>query len=438
MDHSPRNLKIYRRGDVDRPRVLLLDEGWAASLYLAHGLSRAGCDVRAITFGPIDRYFLGSFLTQLRAPIPPGGAAYAEFVDRTVEEYQPTHVLPMTDNLLYWAWSTEAPWRRLVYPPTEPRQRELLLDKFELSTYVSGLGVSIPQSVRVRSEAELKSGLEALGLPSVVKGVTGFGGTQVRIVETESQAMSAWRALTKDGSDLFLQRYIKGPTRLGGGLFHEGRAIRIYTTEKMEVYPPRTGPAVRVRSTRDADLLDQLLTVFRGLRWSGIASADFVRGPDGRHYFLEVNPRPWGSISGAANAGVDFFTPLAQALRGNVPEPDLTFRDGVNATMFPDHLHIRLHGGGIRALVRMALDPTGWHGIPWRKPGIAMHLLRRLYRDWREETRVPGSIVSTPVAEDGLCGTPNDSESCCETHHAIGIDYRVDDAPVHSEAAVHD
>src|SRR5436309_3559890 len=65
----------------------------------------------------------------------------------------------------------------------------------------------------------------------------------------------------------------------------------------------RAGPAAALR-------------VFHELRWTGLASADFIRRGCGSYAFLEVNPRPWGSIAAARSAGVDLFTPFAELLVG--------------------------------------------------------------------------------------------------------------------------
>jgi predicted ATP-grasp superfamily ATP-dependent carboligase len=85
--------------------------------------------------------------------------------------------------------------------------------------------------------------------------------------------------------------------------------------------------------------LDQVvasaLRTFESLNISGLASVDFIRRPNGDFAFLEINPRPWGSIGAARDAGVDLFTPLADLLRGTRREPDLAYDVGVSSSVFP-------------------------------------------------------------------------------------------------------
>ena len=112
---------------------------------------------------------------------------------------------------------------------------------------------------------------------------------------------------------------------------------------------------------------DAARRVFRLLEWTGFASADFVRGRDGRYYFLEVNPRPWGSIAAAADAGVDLFTPYVALLRGETVVPDLHCRDGVVSTLFPQRMTSRIRPGQLHSLLRALVDPASWRAIPWRR-----------------------------------------------------------------------
>src|SRR5206468_2792293 len=128
---------------------------------------------------------------------------------------------------------------------------------------------------------------------------------RVRIVETERELARVVELACASGGAWVVQEYIAGATWLFGGVFHDGRALRIYAGEKLELYPPRVGPAIRMRSDDHAALVATGQRVLGELRWTGLASADFIRRGDGSYVLLEVNPRPWGSLAAARAAGVD-------------------------------------------------------------------------------------------------------------------------------------
>ena len=76
-------------------------------------------------------------------------------------------------------------------------------------------------------------------------------------------------------------------------------AARATPARKVAQYPPLVGPASRLETVDEPALLASALAVFAALELTGLASADFIRRRNGTFAFLEVNPRPWGSISAA-------------------------------------------------------------------------------------------------------------------------------------------
>jgi predicted ATP-grasp superfamily ATP-dependent carboligase len=297
------------------------------------------------------------------------------------------YVYPVTEPIQEQLWRSGASWLPKLFPCTEPWQRDLLGDKQRITDYVGGRGVPVPAQRSVAMVADVDDAARQLGFPLVVKGGRGRGGSATRIAASLDEARSAAHATLRGGVACFLQQYVDGPTYLVGGLFRDGCPIRIYVGQKIQQHPPRTGPAVSIRSVNDPALLELALTVFRELRWNGLASVDFIGARSGQHLFLELNPRPWGSVTAAADAGVDLFTPFAEMLRRRTPAADLAFRPGVESTVFPLYFLSRAFWHRGRALRTAARDLTGSQGVPWRSVRQAAHLLHRLYRVGRNWPR---------------------------------------------------
>lgn len=362
--------------------MLLLDEEWAATPHIAVALSAAGCTVHAFTCGTADTRFLGGALERTAAP-PAHSAAYLPALARLVAHGEFDHVLALSDATLHALWSAPRDWEALDYPRAAAWQRDVLRNKRLQLELARAAGVLCPDYRTVHDGATIADAVRALGVPVVVKGVAGAGGQTVRIAGSALDAEARWREMPGGGEPAFLQRYVHGATYLVGGLFDDGVPLRVYAAEKTEMHPPLTGPSVRLRTVDDEALVAAALAVFRALRWSGVASADFVRGADGRFYFLEVNPRPWGAVAAAAAAGVDLFTPLAALLAGRVPDAQLGWRAGVDRALFPQHLEARAQGGTVLALARAVADVRGWRAAPWHNPGLVLHLSRWLWWTWR-------------------------------------------------------
>ena len=357
--------------------MLIVDEGWGQTLALASSLEDSGLAVTVLTAdGGHARYRRRSVQW---ASVPP--IASADFLPH-LERWMATpfdHVLPLTEDAMWRLVDARPAWAARIFPCIDDRQRALLRDKHVLVEHLATLGFAVPRHHRLTASLDLDAVVRDLGLPLVIKGATGVAGSRVRIVEsrpTLAAVVSRARAL---GGEWIAQEYVPGPTCLVGGLFLDGEPLRLYAAEKLEQHPPRTGPAIRLRSDDHAALLDAGVRVFRELRWTGFASADLIRDADGRHLMLEVNPRLWGSVAGATAAGVDLFAPFAELLAGRVPAPDLGFAADRDCRIFPRYLMSPSYRSA-RGAVHAVRDLLGAQGRELRHPGFVRYLLGRLYR----------------------------------------------------------
>jgi hypothetical protein len=358
--------------------VLVLDEGWAQTIDLAVGLENAGHRVTVLTAnGGTSRCRYRT--VQWRSGPALASRAFLPHLDQLMSESCFDHVLPITEAAMTRLWDASPTWAGQIYPATAEWQRRLLRDKYALSEHLAARGVDVPWQRRLSPHTDPSALARELGLPLVVKGATGAGGSRVAVVQTVQELARAMQRMRSMGGGWGVQEFVDGPTVLFGGLFHDGRPLRIFAGEKLEQHPRRTGPAIRLRSVADPAILDLGTRILRALRWTGFASVDFIRRSDGRYTFLEVNPRLWGSAAAARSAGVDLFTPLAAALAGEPPAPDLTFAADQDIRIFPRYLLSRAYWrpSGVLRAVR---DLLGAQGRPWRDPGLLRHLASRLYR----------------------------------------------------------
>lgn len=359
-------------------RVLVLDEGFVSGAIAAIALERAGCrvDVIAAAGGnarcPHGR---GEWRIAPRLDDP----RYLAALDRTVRDGAYDVLYPVTEPLQALLWSRRPAWSGLTFPHVSDALRSRLHDKHAMSALLAEHGIRVPaQSPILRDDADLDAAIARLGVPCVVKGTAGRGGVSTRICEHARQAERAVHRFRRRGERCFVQQYVRGPTLLAGGVFREGRALALFTGEKTTQYPARTGPAATMRSIDDAPLRAVAMEVFRALRLSGIASLDLIRDPDGGILFLEVNPRPWGSMQAARDSGVDLFTPLAALWRGVVMPSMRTSVPDVETAIFPLYL---LSGAARRSPAGRAAIATDLRralAVAAHEPRFAYHLARRL------------------------------------------------------------
>jgi biotin carboxylase len=266
-----------------------------------------------------------------------------------------------------------------VLPTDHAERPSHLADKRAMSCLARRADVLVPEQVDALSTSTIDETIRALALPIVIKGAVGRGGQTTFIASSAAEARDALRRIEQRGTEAFAQRYIDGPTFLVGGVFHHGAPLRLYGGEKRVQFPSRTGPAAVLVSSRDDDLIRSATRVFQAVGLTGLASADFIRDRDGRFHFLELNPRPWGSIAVARDAGVDLFGALAALWQGAIPTPDVEFREFVRSPIVPLALASPaawLSGDAWRALGAASQAITSG-AVP---PRLAVHLARRALR----------------------------------------------------------
>jgi hypothetical protein len=352
-------------------RVLLLDEGFVSGAATALGLHAAGCDVDVIAAvgGRAGCRATGG---EWRFAAPVADPDCMAAIDAAVQRERYDVVYPATEPLQRLLWPRRGDWRALRLPTRESERPRHFEDKRRMSALASDTGAPIPDQTERAGESNIDEAIRRFGLPIVIKGAVGRGGRTTFIAASADQARDAVRRIERRGTDAFAQRYIPGTTFLVGGVFHQGLPLRLYAGEKRVQFPSRTGPAAVLVSRHDAELVQSATRVFRAARLNGLASADFIRDGDGRFHFLELNPRPWGSIAAAGEAGVDLFTPLVALWRGVVPAADLDFRAGIRSPIFPLAVMSRSawrSGDARRSLGRVRGSPS-----------FAWHLVRRAVR----------------------------------------------------------
>lgn len=360
-------------------RTLLLDEGFMSGTLTARGLERSGCtvDVIAATGGHGSCKTDGA--TWQLAPRV-GDPRLMDRIDAEVRRTRPDVIYPITEPLQQLLWDATPDWQVRVFPHVPPAKRAARRDKRVMSELVARTGVHVPEQRSVPSDADVERAVGDIGLPIIIKGTTGRGGSATRLCTSADAALAAARDLLRRGVEPFAQAYVSGVTCLAGGLFDHGRLLRFYSGIKTLQFPSRVGPAAEIRSTDDPELGSIAARVGAAAEVTGLASMDLMRDAQGRYSFLELNPRPWGSIGAAIDAGVDLFDALVQLWRGESVMPRLDFRRDVGTRVFP--LYLLSPRGWTRPGMVRSLIPDARRAIAMARarPGLARHVVHRLIR----------------------------------------------------------
>lgn len=360
-------------------KVLLLDEGFMSGTVTARGLRKAGCGVDVIAAtGGSGKCGVGDDVWRLAPRV--GDPRLMDVVDAAIRQNAYDLIYPITEPLQWLLWNVQPSWQARVFPHVSEHHRSARRDKRRMSEVIRQAGVTIPRQRSADTDADLRLAVGELGLPIIVKGTRGRGGNATHICGSFAEAVVAAAEVRERGTRPFAQAYIDGPTYLAGGLFDHGRPLRFYSGAKTVQFPSRVGPAAEIVSTDDPALTDTALRVFAIADVTGLASIDLIRDARGTFQFLELNPRPWGSIGAASDADVDLFGALVELWGSGAVRPHLEFRQGVQTPVFPLYMLAAKYWRSGRAARALFSDSRRALTLARDESMLAGHIIHRLLR----------------------------------------------------------
>jgi biotin carboxylase len=366
-------------------RILLLDEGQHQSLYLSRKLQEYTAPQEnihvAIASSKMRRQMYGVFPVTFFAVPPPSAANYADRITAIAKDFD--HIIPISNNCLPVAYNTKTTWSHKVFPPLPTESFMVLFDKFASTQLAKKSGINCPDFIEIEKADDLHQAINRFGLPIVLKQHTGWAGTGVHICHSTEELIKNFYLFHIQGKEkIFCQQYIEGTPCLAGGLFLNGEALRIYCADHTFNYPPITGSSKSLISRHDSDMENTLITFCRAVNWTGLGNLDFIRGNDGKLYFLEMNPRIWGSIAASEDAGVNLIEPLVKIMRKEKPTPILTYEDNVHSALFPQYILTLCQQGGYKNLWRAASERWLWSKAPWTTPRYMLGYMIKFSHAW--------------------------------------------------------
>jgi len=142
-----------------------------------------------------------------------------------------------------------------------------------------------------------------IGFPVILKAAMGGGGRGMRVVRAAAELPEAFRRASSEAKSafgdgrMFVERYVQSPRHIEVQILadHHGNVVHLGERDcsvqrrhqKVVEMAPAVGLAEEVRARLHADAVK----LARHVGYRNAGTVEFMVAPDGRHYFLEVNPR---------------------------------------------------------------------------------------------------------------------------------------------------
>jgi predicted ATP-grasp superfamily ATP-dependent carboligase len=302
-------------------KVLLTDTHWRTAYYVCKALAKKG--IKVIGLKTVDSIFdKSSYYSDIIAV--PSLETYPEEWLYKIQQIASGDemLIPVSVEAIKFVVSNKARLSKiLLVPPISLERIMLALDKRETLKFVESIGIPTPVTFYPMSLSEAEDALLETKFPVVLKLRQERNippqeryGIAYNIVEFRK----LYRELLAIQSSLLMQEYISGQGVGVSILADKGTILAIFQHQRLREQFKTGGPSTFCSCFNSKVLEDYALMFARKSKWSGIAMLEFKYNPDKKtFYFMEVNPRFWGSMELAIISGVNFPYLFLEWVLGN-------------------------------------------------------------------------------------------------------------------------
>ena len=385
-------------------KAIVLDGETRSALAVTRSLGRAGVDVTVLA--STERSLAGSSRYAARSHrVPDPNDAPDAFCDALRAyclERESAVWLPLTDASLTLVSGIRESLVGAVLPFPDEEALATAWNKEETLRVAAAAGLATPRYEVLKSRRDAEVAAESNEFPVVLK--PRFSrwrapdgslrtGTVTR-VDRAADLVSTWQSLHEMIPEPLLQPFIPGSGLGVFALADRGRVVATFAHRRLREFPPSGGVSVLRESVPVPEVLGRATTaLLESMPWHGVAMLEFrVDARDGTPFVMEINPRFWGSLQLAIDAGLDFPHLVYRLACGEHLEGPISARAGVRSRWILgdlNHLWLRLKGDAgpartslLRAFLAF-LNPFGGRPEVWRASDTrpAFHELRLYVRD---------------------------------------------------------
>lgn len=210
-----------------------------------------------------------------------GNEEYKPFVfcsDDTTESYLDEHYDELKDHFIF-------------YNAGEQGRVTFLQNKKTITSLGVEAGMTIPKS-EVVDTGVLPKTLKYPIITKVLASTMGAWKGDVYICHNEEELKEAYKKIKSP--KLILQEYIykKGEFCMEGFSCNDGKDVFIpYICNYIRIYDNSYGHYMEFTPFKDDTLKEKILELFRLTKFNGIFEIEFMKGPNDKNYFLEINFR---------------------------------------------------------------------------------------------------------------------------------------------------
>lgn len=385
---------------TNKPKILILDADSSAGLASIQALGSAG---REVHVGVRAR---GSLAESSRWPrsvhqqpdsLPMDGAI--SWLQELDADYGFHLIIPATESSLLWIRSF--PEDHVVRKKSIVSCNATIdtaLNKETVLALAKSLGIPVPRSRLLTSHKAMES---QWSFPTVLKPVRSkvengkhFKSYSVCIARN-AEAKDLFLRKNLSHTDIQEQEWVAGSGVGVEVLYDCGKLVWHFVHRRLHEWPLTGGASsLRIAAPDNPVLVDYSRQLLDALQWHGVAMVEWRCTPDGKFYFIELNPRLWGSLPLTIAAGVNIPEGLLLLSQGQKLPVSSSWDVGLSARNFAKDLTWTIANAKADRCDKLLLteDPTTtiigwlraltgreiWDGWSLKDPSVAIEDINRL------------------------------------------------------------
>ncbi len=256
---------------------------------------------------------------------------FVEAVRQKILQYEPRVYLPTSEEIFAVARHLDRFTDLGVRIPISPHSiLERLENKQSANELARALGLAVPASITPGSREEIHRFARHHGYPVVLKKCHSSSALDVHFLRKDMSERDLAALISADGwqaGQYLVQAWVQGETYGVSLLMNHGETRARFVHRRLREMHFSGGPSTTRISARHPVIEAQAERLLAAVKFHGVAMVEFRCDPaTNQAWFIEVNPRFWGSVGLAINAGMDFPRLLFQlAVAGDI-EPTFDYR----------------------------------------------------------------------------------------------------------------
>jgi predicted ATP-grasp superfamily ATP-dependent carboligase len=233
-------------------------------------------------------------------------------------------------------------------PIADEKSFEVCISKYQTFQLAEKLHIPVPKTIHLNND-NVGNVEKEFDYPCVLKAEQELGGSIVKYIYQAEAVQAIIKETLQEYpgmeiSDFILQEFVEGEGYGFFAVYNNGKCGKTFQHRRLREMPPSGGYSVAAESVYNDQLFDYGKRILDVLDWHGVAMVEFKRTSKGEFVLMEINPKFWGSLDLALEAGVNFPNELIKLSKN---EPISFSKD------YPIHFkyHWPLHGDVLHAIL---------------------------------------------------------------------------------------